>query len=122
MPTLHTDDLLPGMVAARDVKDRSGRLLLREGCELTERSMKVLRSWGIATVEVQEDESTRAKGTDESAKPRRQLDPVLVAKAREEVDTRFVHVEMNHPAAQALYKAIIERAVRRLSAGGQRGH
>ena len=43
MPTLLTDDLAPGMVLAQDVKDRSGRLLVRTGTELTERSLKVLR-------------------------------------------------------------------------------
>ena len=69
MPTLVTEDLAPGMVLDQDVKDRSGRLLVRSGSELTERSLRVLRTWGVVEVRVLEDEQTRERQAVDQAHP-----------------------------------------------------
>lgn len=112
MPTLLTDDLAPGMVLSQDVKDRSGRLLVRTGTELTERSLKVLRTWGVVEVTVEEDEQTSQLDTVEHEHPLANTDPELVTRAMAHAEHIFRHVDMSHPAAAALASLVVERCVK----------
>ncbi|GAB6041795.1 hypothetical protein [Endothiovibrio diazotrophicus] len=118
MPTLLTDDLTSGMVLEQDVKDRSGRLLVRAGVALTERSLKVLRTWGIAEVTVQEDEQTRQRDAVEHPHPLAAADPELVTRGMAHAEQLFRHVDMNHPAAAALASLVVERFVKHNAGAG----
>ena len=120
MPTLLTDDLTPGMVLEQDVKDRSGRLLVRAGVELTERSLKVLRTWGIAEAAVREDEQTRERQAVETPHPLAAADPALVTRGMEHAERIFRHVDASHPAAAALVSLVVERFITHNS--GSRRH
>ncbi|SNB45135.1 hypothetical protein [Geobacter sp. DSM 9736] len=46
------DNLKAGMVLASDVHDRTGRLLLGAGSELSEKHLHIFRTWGVAEVEI----------------------------------------------------------------------
>jgi diguanylate cyclase (GGDEF)-like protein len=52
MDVIATENLSPGMVLEKDVHDRSGRLLLTAGCELTGKHIHILRTWGVAEVAI----------------------------------------------------------------------
>lgn len=46
------DNLSAGMTLANDVLDRTGRLLLGAGVELSQKHLIVLRTWGIMEVDI----------------------------------------------------------------------
>lgn len=52
MDVIATENLSPGMVLEKDVHDRSGRLLLGAGAELTGRQIHILRTWGVVEVAI----------------------------------------------------------------------
>jgi hypothetical protein len=41
-----------GMVVAAEVRDRTGRLLMVAGQEVSDRALRVLRMWGVAEIDV----------------------------------------------------------------------
>jgi hypothetical protein len=69
------EELSPGMVVAREVKNIDGMLLAPAGCELSERQIGILQAWGIAEVEVEAGEE-QARAHD----PLAQLPPETLAK------------------------------------------
>ena len=103
------------MVIEHDVKDRSGRLLARAGVELTERTLRVFQTWGITAVEVRDDERTRALGETESDEHLPHADPAIVKQAWAEVEQRFRHVDLHHPAAALLAKTVTKLLAERLT-------
>jgi HD-like signal output (HDOD) protein len=53
-------DLQPGMKLAHSLEDRSGRLLMTTGTELTERHIRSLKLWGIMMVDIEGDDGESA--------------------------------------------------------------
>ncbi len=112
--TVKTRQLRPGMSLSSDVKDRSGRTLLRAGATLEEKHLRVFMTWGITEVEIVAD------GIDDEKKPSEHIPPQLLEQARKEADRRFVHTDCDHPAMKELY----DLAVIRIANGhtGGEGH
>lgn len=54
MAKVKTERLKPGMVVDSDIKNLDGMLLLPAGCELTERHIDILMTWGIMEISIQE--------------------------------------------------------------------
>ncbi|WDP90421.1 MAG: HDOD domain-containing protein [Desulfobacter sp.] len=52
MNLVNVFDAEPGMVLAREVKNREGRLLMKAGTLLGEKEIRILRMWGILDVHV----------------------------------------------------------------------
>lgn len=102
------DDLHPGMVIARDVCDRSGRLLLSAGSPLHDRHLTIFRTWGIHEVEVMDPEGAGTHPPDPVS-----LDPELRAKVEESVVRRFRHTDRNHPAVRVLFEYCVQRLVQK---------
>lgn len=55
MTTIRISQVNAGQQVAADVKDRSGRILLRAGSELTEKNIKIIKSWGVVEIDVTGD-------------------------------------------------------------------
>ncbi len=53
MITVDLEEYKPGMILAESVYSRQEVLLLKEGTELTERKVWILKSWGISKVSVE---------------------------------------------------------------------
>jgi len=53
MITVDLEEYKPGMILAESVSSRQDVLLLKEGTELTERKVWILKSWGISKVSVE---------------------------------------------------------------------
>jgi hypothetical protein len=104
MALVHIDNLAPGMILNRNVSDRSGRLLLPAGSELTVKHFAIFRMWGVLEVEVA-GESTAEEAMESSA----DFDPARLCEAREKVERLFVHNDSNHPAIKELMRICIER-------------
>ena len=106
MAVISIDNLQPGMVLGRNVCDRSGRTLLPEGAELSERHLAILRMWGVMEAEILGDEL----GVDEEPPAAsEEMDPALLAEAREEVERIFVHNDPSHPAVRELMRLCVLR-------------
>ncbi|MCP4691869.1 MAG: hypothetical protein GY859_27740 [Desulfobacterales bacterium] len=67
MRALSLADLKPGMTLADPVNDMQGMLLLKRGSVLTEKSILMLKSWGVtdALVEGEPEEGDEEGGPDE---------------------------------------------------------
>lgn len=107
MAIINIDNLAPGMVLRHDVCDRSGRLLLPAGNELTEKHLRIFRTWGICEADIESDESP------ETPQPliTETLDPVLLAAAEEAVTHLFNRNDPQHPAIRELMQLCIVRKV-----------
>jgi hypothetical protein len=53
MGKIAVDSLEPGMVLASDVHDRTGRLLLGAGIELTPKHLVIFRTWGVEAADIE---------------------------------------------------------------------
>ncbi len=94
------------MLVVRDVRDRSGRMLVREGSELDERLLRVLRSWGVSSVEVARVEDLSA------GQPEREdgaVDLVLEAQVEERLGLLFRHVDQRLEVASMLRRICAKR-------------
>lgn len=54
MPILNLDEVKPGMTLARAVTTHPERTLLEAGRRLTDKHLRIFKSWGVATVDVKE--------------------------------------------------------------------
>jgi hypothetical protein len=52
MARVKLDALREGMVVAAEVKNMDDMLLIPAGCEITQRHIKVLRTWGISEIQI----------------------------------------------------------------------
>ena len=97
MASLDIDSLTPGMKAGKDVIEASGQVLLRAGTEITEKHLRVLRSWGIQQVEI---EGPKPPDTEDTLLAK--ATPAMLETARAAVDSRFRHTDATHPAIAEL--------------------
>ena len=102
-----TENLIAGMVMFADVRDRSGRLLLKAGTELTNNHLYILRSWGIVEAEVVNAEEYQENPACS--------DPIVPAWDDIEAEMKpiFSHTDLNHPAIKELLRIRIVREARR---------
>jgi len=107
MGTIPTDNLIPGMVLASDVRDRSGRLLLKGGTELSDRHLYIMRTWGILEAEV-----AGVEEDPESPEFANVIAPELWAAIEEESTPLFRHADLAHPAMKELLRMRIMKKAR----------
>jgi hypothetical protein len=98
---VRTENLIAGMVLGCDVKDRSGRLLLRRGIKLVQKHLLVLKTWGVPEVRVKAPEGVSQDAAGESAPG---ADAAQLEEARSEIRPLFVHADLTHPLTKALFE------------------
>ncbi len=113
MALVRIDRLQPGMVLDDDVRDQSGRMLLRSGVELAEKHLTVLKAWGVTEVMVVGD-----VGETDAALPggALNLDSEQLAMLHDEVAARFSGAT-DHPAVAELIRLCVARRARLLQSG-----
>lgn len=107
MGKILTDNLAPGMLLASDVLDRSGRLLLKTGTELTDRHLYILRTWGVIEADIVGAEDNFA-----CAAPDKAIDPMLWSTLEDKIMPLFLHTDLSHPAMNGLLCMRIQREAR----------
>jgi len=105
MGKLNLDDIKPGMKLEKDVQERSGRVLLKAGTEITERHLNIFRTWGVTEADI---ESMSREG----AQAARELDPEALQAAEAFLDPLFAHTDSNHAAVRELKQVCVLRHVR----------
>jgi len=104
MPKLKLEQLKPGMIVAAAVKNLDDMLLAPAGCELTERHINILETWGIGEVDVQADEE--AKGP---VDPLSLLTPSRLKELKEEIRGVFWEVDFANPVQTEIYRLMLLR-------------
>lgn len=99
MPLYAIEDLEPGMILSKDIKDRTGRTLLKADMVLQEKHLKILKTWGISTIEIQGEE-TQADLAEIIAQH-----PELQTQVDQLSTDLFHHVDKTHPFFSALIPA-----------------
>ncbi|CAK0737957.1 conserved hypothetical protein [Gammaproteobacteria bacterium] len=108
MASIKINQVSAGMVIVSDVKDRNGRILLRSGTEITEKHIRVLKTWGVTYVEIASPDNT----TD--AAPEVEVNPETLAEAMKAIDSLFQHTDREHPAIKELSALCIQRLSQQL--------
>ena len=52
MIQVNIEDIKPGMILARPVRNRQGVLLLEAGARITDKSIRIFKSWGVNEIAV----------------------------------------------------------------------
>lgn len=105
MPIIDTDALLPGMVLSKNINDSSGRLLLHAHTVLTDKHVRILRTWGVYQVDI-----TSISGA-ETPDPTNHEEITLSAQAK--LDSIFSAANLDHSAMQAIYQLALNRITQR---------
>jgi len=101
MASVSISDVETGMVLIKDVVDKQNRVLLRGEVELTEKHIRILRTWGITTIEV--DQGGEA-GSSNEAYPAEWL-----VEAQELVDAHFQTANQELPLIKRLKLIWVDR-------------
>lgn len=99
----------PGMVLAQDVRDRNGRLLIRQGNELSDEHLRILRIWGVVEADVEGADREELEGAS-----REGLAPEILERAKVLVLERFQHNDSALPAVAELIRFCTLRKAREL--------
>jgi hypothetical protein len=67
MLNLAIQDLKPGMVLARPVRNLQGVLLLEAGARITKKNIRIFKSWGVNEVVIQGRRSDARRSSAEAA-------------------------------------------------------
>jgi len=102
------EQVQPGMMVARDVKNIDGMLLLPTGCELSERQIGILQAWGVAELDVEASQETAL-----SHDPLAQLTPEQLAQLKAELRARYWKPDNFGPVPAEIFKLMLQRQVLR---------
>lgn len=106
MGKVSIENIETGMVLSGDVHDRSGRMLLGAGAELTQKHLVIFRTWGVLEADIV------GQGSDEDAdKIPADVDPQELAAAEQALAPLFMHTNREHPAISELMRLAALRKV-----------
>ena len=105
------DNIETGMVLASDVHDRSGRMLLGAGAELTQKHLVIFRTWGVLEADIEGQGNHDSVDTIPA-----DVDPLELAAAERDIDFLFRHTNRSHPAIVELMKLAALRKVHHVAA------
>lgn len=107
MAIIPLESLEIGMTLKSAVCDRSGRLLLPVGAELSGKHLKVFRTWGVTEADIVAD----CNDESENGPAPISGDPVVIAAAQEAVERLFFHNDPQHPLINELIRICVARKV-----------
>jgi putative nucleotidyltransferase with HDIG domain len=97
-------ELQPDMVLAGDLRAYNGRLLLPKGVCLSDKHIRIMKTWGVVEAHVNHASSLHQRPADNSRRP-----PADLSWVQQQVFGRFCCAPLDHPAISELYQCAIER-------------
>ena len=113
MGLISLNDIKPGMILASEVKDRAGRVLLAAGQEITEKHLKIFKTWGVSDANIE-----GASQEDMVSQDLVDVDPEIHAKAEEYITAKYRHAGTPHPGLKELARLAVIRRVREMTEAG----
>lgn len=113
MGTVIVDEIVPGMILAEDVYDRNGRFLLARGLEVSAKHIRVLKIWGITSVEI-----VGVNESDGNNSGKSQIDAKLIRKAAQMISRRFSRLDMESEVVKELFRLCTIRQARTMMKAG----
>jgi hypothetical protein len=98
------DNLAPGMTVACDVHDRSGRLLLGSGVQLSEKHLRMCRAWGILELDIVDCGNQRVADPLE-----KEIEPQRREALEEELRPLFRNTDLTYPPMAELFRLCLLR-------------
>ncbi len=98
------------MQPIRDVTDRSGRVLLRAGVELTNKHLRILQTWGVTHLHIRDDQAPEGSNEDYAPKPV-EISPQRRREIEQEVERLFSHHDPNNPVSASLRHYCLSRRI-----------
>ena len=106
MRNIKLEEIEPGMVLARDVKGRFGRGLLLSGNKVTEKHIRIFKSWGIAEVTVEIISGGVSGELIKSSEAQ-----VIHDQQKAQLQKLFKFNDDNHPAVRELFQVALKRKI-----------
>jgi hypothetical protein len=100
------ENIETGMILASDVHDRSGRMLLGSGAELTQKHLVIFHTWGVLEADI-----TGVDGDEAGDHVPAGVDLQELAAAEQTVATLFRHTKLDHPVIIELMRLAALRKV-----------
>ncbi len=101
MAIIHINKLKPGMVLDEEVRDISGRLLLKKGKNIQSAHIRIFKIWGVTQVNIRGNNGS--KNTSDG-----NLDPDKIAKIKDNTQNLFRHADLEHPALKEIFRISVE--------------
>ena len=103
--------LKPGMILSEDVQNFQGLLLLKAGTALSEKNIKILKTWGVTSVEIDGDGEKNRQNISDSPSD---LKMAIEAEMKE----RFSNT-LGHPVMEEVMKVATEIKIEKSMKNGQ---
>lgn len=108
MGIINLQNVQVGMELARDLKDRSGRIILSSGNKIEVNHLRIFRMWGITELDIKGVEREEVAAQELS-----ELDPIIVSNIEECLKNYFIHSNMEHPFIQELFHLLVIKLTHR---------
>jgi hypothetical protein len=109
MPKIRTDALQEGMVTSADVKNMDDMLLIPSGCALTQKHIRILKTWGVHDVQV-EPFGDAQDGENGAAAA---VNPEEWARIEQELKSKFWEFNQDEPFYVELLRLVTQRKAKR---------
>lgn len=110
MSRVRIDAIKPGNTLAEDVINADGRFLLGKGTMLDPAHLRVLKIWGITSVEIQGTPGEDLAVSSEA------IDPAILQAAARYVRENFCLADLTHPFMKEVFEVCTRRRARRMLA------
>jgi hypothetical protein len=106
MINLNIDDIKPGMILARPVRNHQGVLLLEDGARISKKSIRIFKSWGVLEISIKGNPAGAAdSGGDTEFKVKESIEKQLKEKFSDVLDDP-VMIEIFNAASKQLTRDI----------------
>ena len=107
MPTVRIGSITEGLVLSCDVKDLNGRLLLRQGVVISDRHIKLFKSWGVTEVEVVSLPTVEVSSAQLTPEEKAAFE--MKSSSSTELMNIFARNDLNHPMIRELFEICVAR-------------
>lgn len=112
MTIVNLENLKPGMVLAEDARHLNGRILLSAGNVLTEKHLRMFKSWGLTEAAI---EGVDREEIEQDSVSR--LDPRAYKQAEEKMKYMFKHTDLDFEPVAELYRICVAEYAEQLTTG-----
>jgi hypothetical protein len=96
------ENLQLGMILDEPVKESFGRILLPAGSEINEKSLRLIKMWGVIDAIIKDSDEASS-----GPSPLDLISPKMQTEATEAITTLFKHVDNSTPLAQELFRLAV---------------